>query len=312
MLVWSCNSKKQSSYKQISFPLWGTQCDITYKHKEGVNVENDIKQLLDALTDDISTYDSNTVLSRINSNKSVQISQSIFELLELSRNIHLMTNGLFDPTVQPLVKEWGFLMQQGKWIDTMKLPEILVSVGLYKWEWNDTVILKKPIDGAIDFNAIAPGYAADKIAAYFKKKGIHNFYINNGGEIMLSGSRPDGNLWQIGITSPGPTTKDKMFDTLYKITDIGLATSGNYINNFEYKGKKYGHTISAKTGMPIESNLLSATVFSINGAAIADAFATACMAITVDDAVILLRENRLKGYFIYRTKNNQLERKVVD
>lgn len=310
LLALSCGETKDS-YKQVSFPLWGTQCDVIYKNKKEVDVIGDLNLLFNDLTVNISTYDSNSVLSRVNANKEVKIKGVIYELLELSKEVHQNTNGLFDPTVRPLVEQWGFLKQKGQWIDTSILHHMLEWVGLEKWEWNDSQLLKKPSNASIDFNAIAPGFAADKVALYLKSKGINDFFINNGGEIVVSGSRPDGTNWQIGVTSPSSLKSVNEYDTLYKITNIALATSGNYINKFEYQGKEYGHTISVKTGMPIQTNIVSATVLAAD-AATADAFATACMALNDFQALELLRNNGLRGYLICKDNNNKVYRVMVD
>ena len=311
VVAFACNSNsKKENYKKLIIPVWGTKCEIIYKEKKGVEVEEYISEFFKELSDQISTYDSTSHLSVANRNESKYVSPYMLALLDLSKEMYDLTDGAFDPTVQPLVKEWGFLKQEGKWMDTTRLPAILEYVGLEKWKWNDSLIVEKPTKAAIDFNAIAPGYATDLIAFYFQCQGIHDFFINNGGEIALAGNRPNGGPWQIGVTSPETQSKEKG-DTLYKLTEICLATSGNYINQFEYEGSKYGHTISSKTGMPIQTNLLSATVIA-SSAAKADAFATACMALNKDSAVQLMKRNKLKGYLIYASKQGDVKREMVN
>jgi len=304
----ACNVPR-AKYKKLVIPVWGTKCEVIYKDQDKAkHILEEVEAYFTAVSDVISTYDSTSVLSSINQNKTTKLPSIITSLLNDSKLIFDASNGRFDPTVQPLVKEWGFLKQQGQWIDTTKLPEILSNVGLGLWKWNDSMLLEKPKNAAIDFNAIAPGLAADRLAALLSSKGVRDYFINNGGEIVTSGFGPGKKKWKIGITS---ISNPNLADTLYHVSNCAMATSGNYINQFEYNGKSYGHTISPKTGMPIQTNMVSATVFAPT-AALADGFATACMAMQMSEAVSFMRKNQLTGYLMYKSTSGVIERKMVN
>lgn len=312
LIALGCNpAQKTSNYKEISYVVWGTKCTVIFKKTKGLNLEEDLMFLFDSLSASISTYDSSSLLSKVNRGETNSIDPVILELLDISKTVFEKSKGSFDPTIQPLAKEWGFLNQKGHWIDTSILQDILVIVGLDLWKWDSTQIISRPQGAKIDFNAIAPGYAADVIAQYLKQKGCQDFFINNGGEIVLSGSRPDGAPWKVGIVSPARKSNNQKGDTLYSLSNTAIATSGNYNNQFEYKGKVYSHTISPKTGMPIQSNLVSATVIA-STAALADAYATVCMAMNKNEAQQFLKENQLQGYLIYKNKEGFIQRLMIN
>ena len=127
-------------------------------------------------------------------------------------------------------------------------------------------------------SAVAKGYSVDVIAQLLDRKGIKNYMVDIGGEVVVKGVNPKNNLWRIGINKPIDDSLSVRQDlqTVLDLTDLGMATSGNY-RNFYYKdGKKYAHTIDPRTGYPVQHNILSATVIA-EDCMTADALATAFM-----------------------------------
>ena len=152
-----------------------------------------------------------------------------------------------------------------------------------------------------DFAAIAKGYGSDVVARLFRSRGVKNFMVEIGGEIVTQGISEKRVPWKIGVTKP---TDDSLsvsgeLQTVLNVTDMAMATSGNY-RNFYYKGgKKYAHTIDPKTGYPVQHSLLSATVLA-KSCATADAYATSFMVMGVERAKALLeRHPELMAYFIF-------------
>ncbi len=291
----ACN--KKPNYTRIILPAWGTTCEVIYENKNDDNLIKSIDSLFQELSLSFSNYDSNSIIAGINLNNSLYIDKHLLALLELSQYLFKVSNGNFDPTIFPLVKHWGFMNKQGLWADTNMIDSMLVNVGLTKWSWTNREIKSKPTQGKIDFNAVAPGYAADIIALFLKEKGINNFYINNGGELVLSGNNKFNKPWNIGITDP---LKVDQGDTIFSISNISMATSGNYRNYFSHKGIKYGHTIDTKTGYPKQTNIISATVFA-KSAALADGYATICMTMNLTEVLLFLKKENLMAYLIYET-----------
>jgi thiamine biosynthesis lipoprotein apbE len=153
----------------------------------------------------------------------------------------------------------------------------------------------------LDCSAIAKGYGSDVVAKFLKSKGIDNFMVEIGGEIVTSGISPERVPWRIGVTKPEDDSlqQQQALQTVLNVTDKAMATSGNY-RNFYYKGgKKYAHTIDPKTGYPVQHNILSATVIA-NSCAEADAYATAFMVMGLDKAKTVLEKHpELLAYLIY-------------
>jgi thiamine biosynthesis lipoprotein len=165
----------------------------------------------------------------------------------------------------------------------------------------DGMVKKQDPRIMLDCSAIAKGYGSDVVARFLRSKGIKNYMIEIGGEIVTSGISSKRVPWKIGVTKP---TDDSLntnteIQTILNVTDKAMATSGNY-RNFYYKGgKKYAHTINPKTGYPVQHNILSSTVIA-NDCATADAYATSFMVLGLDGAEkVLNRHPELMAYFIY-------------
>lgn len=153
----------------------------------------------------------------------------------------------------------------------------------------------------LDCSAIAKGYGSDVVARFLRKKGIHNFMIEIGGEIVASGVSEKRVPWKIGVTKPTDDSlaENEKLQTVLNVTDIAMATSGNYRNFYYNGGKKYAHTIDPHTGRPVQHNILSSTVLA-HDCATADAFATSFMVTGLSGAQKILKKHpELMVYFIY-------------
>ncbi|MBR1469901.1 MAG: FAD:protein FMN transferase, partial [Prevotella sp.] len=165
----------------------------------------------------------------------------------------------------------------------------------------------------LDCSAIAKGFGCDLVAKLFRRKGIGNFMIEVGGEVVVSGVNEKGEKWRIGVTKPqeSPENGSNELQTILQLplssphsggqrgAFSALATSGNYRNFYVKDGKRYAHTIDPRTGRPVQHSILSATVLS-NSCAQADAYATAFMVMDIDGAKrILAQHSDLLAYLIY-------------
>ena len=142
----------------------------------------------------------------------------------------------------------------------------------------------------LDLNAIAKGYAVDRIAALVAGSGIENYLVEIGGEIFAAGLRPDGNHWRVGINRP---KKGAALNAVYRVVSISnraFATSGDYRNFFEIDGVRYSHVIDPRTGYPVSNGVVSATIIADN-CALADGLATAIMVMGPEKGLELV--NRL-------------------
>lgn len=293
---------------EISGATMGTTYNIKYLHENNVNYKHGIDSLLSAVNQSMSTYIPDSEISRFNKGTILKYESGFFyPVLKKSREVYEKTSGAFNPTVGPLVNAWGF----GP--DTTRVPakatiDSLLAFVSFDSIYFDTISVCKLKKGMqLDFSAIAKGYGVDVVAAFLKDKGINNMMVEIGGEVYCDGRNENGKMWKIGINNPQNEVTTGELQAIVQLDDRALATSGNYLNYYEKDGKKYSHTISPKTGYPVEHNLLSASIFA-KDCMTADAFATACMVMGTDRAISLLSKSEyLEGYLIYSDEEGNIQ-----
>ena len=286
-------------YQHNEGMVFGTFYKITYQY------ENDLKEGIERemkkVDDTLSPFNKNSIISAVNENKPVALNDMFMSVYDLARTVSEDTDGAFDITVAPLVNAWGFGFKHNIAPTKSTIDSIMNFVGYKKVRMMGRTIMKDDPRVMLDCSAIAKGYGSDVVAHYLESMGISNYLVEIGGEIVAKGSNPKGKPWAIGVEKPvddSLAVKSEL-QTVLNITDMAMATSGNY-RNFYYKdGKKYAHTIDPKTGHPVQHNILSATVIA-KRCAMADAYATAFMVVGLDKAKeILGRHKDLKAYIIY-------------
>lgn len=286
-------------YQHNEGMVFGTFYKITYQYENDLRegIEREMKKVDDAL----SPFNKNSIISAVNENKPVTLNDMFMSVYDLARTVSEDTDGAFDITVAPLVNAWGFGFKHNIAPTKSTIDSIMNFVGYKKVRMMGRTIMKDDPRVMLDCSAIAKGYGSDVVAHYLESMGISNYLVEIGGEIVAKGSNPKGKPWAIGVEKPvddSLAVKSEL-QTVLNITDMAMATSGNY-RNFYYKdGKKYAHTIDPKTGHPVQHNILSATVIA-KRCAMADAYATAFMVVGLDKAKeILGRHKDLKAYIIY-------------
>lgn len=232
------------------------------------------------------------------------------EVFQLAEKISKETEGAFDITVAPMVNAWGFGFKTGNPPTQQTVDSLRAIVGFQKVTLKEEHVKKQNPHIMLDCSAIAKGYGSDIVARFLKKKGIQNFMVEIGGEIVVNGNSDKQVPWRVGINKPTDdslNTNQELQDVI-NVTDIAMATSGNYRNFYYKNGKKYAHTIDPKTGYPVQHNILSATVLAKN-CATADAYATSFMVMGLDGArKVLEKHPELDAYLIYSDEkgNNRI------
>jgi thiamine biosynthesis lipoprotein len=279
--------------------VFGTFYKITYQHDK--NLQKEIEAQLKSVNDALSMFDKKSIITAVNNNEPVKLNDMFVNVFKLAQSISEDTDGAFDITVAPLVNAWGFGYKSGVLPSQQDIDSIRAFVGYQKVMLSGMRIQKEDARLTLDCSAIAKGYGTDVVARYFLREGIKNFMVEIGGEIVTHGVNPKRQQWSIGIEKPveDSLAMKSELQTVLRVDDIAMATSGNY-RNFYYKdGKKYAHTIDPKTGFPVQHNILSATVLA-KQCAVADAYATAFMVMGLEKSKeILARHKDLKAYLIY-------------
>lgn len=293
-------------YQTNKGAVFGTFYTITYQSDK--DYHEDIKTVLQQVDSALSMFNEKSVISRINREDGGEVNEMFLEVYRKAEEISKDTDGAFDITVAPLVNAWGFGFKNGEMPTRQQVDSIRQFVGWQKVTLKGNTIQKKDRRVMLDCSAIAKGYGVDVVARLLKDKGVTNFMVEIGGEIITKGISPKRVPWKIGVIKP---TEDSLqtsgeYQTILNVTDKAMATSGNY-RNFYYKGgKRYAHTIDPKTGYPVQHNILSATVLATD-CATADAYATSFMVMGLEGAKKTLeRHPELMAYLIYNSEDNQL------
>lgn len=326
-LAIACQPQEPQWYT-IEGPTMGSTYHVQYHGQS--NYQGEVDKLLLEIDEALSTYNLTSVISQFNQTGELDIPLDkkgeptnplhghFFANLEAVYDIFKLSNGYFDPTVGPIVEVWGFGKsgQQAEIPDSTTIDSLRALVGLQYISVNakrDTIYVRSTVTGLrLDFNALAAGYAADKMVELLSAKGVVDCFVEVTGEVRATGKSPRGDEWVVGINIPEEGAGVRDIAAKIRIKDTAMATSGNYRNFYILDGKKVWHTINPKTGYPEENTLLSATIVHPR-CMIADALATACMAVGVDQAIGLIRQvPGTEGYFIYRDVSGNITTFVSD
>ena len=286
-------------YQKCTGTIFGTTYHITYQYDDDLQAE--LEGRMKEVDNALSMFNKESIISLINNNQPVELNAMFLEVFRLAQDISKDTEGAFDITVAPLVNAWGFGFKHEQMPDKHAVDSLKSIIGYQKVSYDGKRIKKSDPRIMLDCSAIAKGYGVDAVASLLDEKGISNYMVEIGGEVVTHGISEKRIPWKIGVTKPtdDPLMEGSELQTVLNLTDKAMATSGNY-RNFYYKGKrKYAHTINPKTGYPVQHNILSATVLT-NRCVRADAYATAFMVMGFDGAKKVLERNPdLMAYIIY-------------
>ena len=269
------------------------QQNTPYQHNKGT--------IMHEVDSALSMFNKQSIISHVNRNEPTELNDMFINVLQTALQVSDDTQGAFDITVAPLVNAWGFGFQNDSTPDQRAVDSLMQFVGYRKLSFDGKKIKKNDPRMMLDCSAIAKGYGVDAVAQLLQEKGVENYMVEIGGEIATKGISEKRLPWRIGVTKPtdNPMEDKTELQTVLNVTDKCMATSGNY-RNFYYKGgKKYAHTIDPKTGLPVQHNILSATVLS-DQCTLADAYATSFMVMGMEGAKEVLKKHpELMAYLIY-------------
>ena len=265
-------------------------------------MQTDVDALLAEINHTMSTYEPESELSRFNRLRTtdwVPASASLRAVLNAALEIGTQSEGAFDITVGPLVNLWGF----GPEVHPDRIPlETDIAAartrsGLDKVSVSETpqAIRKHHPDVFLDLSGIAKGYGVDRVAELLSTHGIDHYMVEIGGEIRVRGHKKHETPWRIAIEKP--LSGERSVQTMLSLSDIALATSGNYRNFFEIDGRRYSHTIDPTTGRPVDHHLASVTVLAETSMR-ADAWATAFQVLGPERGMAIAERLHLPVLFV--------------
>lgn len=304
VFVAACKNEKKEVIKNHSTGgVFGTSFSIIYLSDEPLDYQKEIDSVFSVVNKSLSTYMPESDISRINlGDTTVHVDHMFKDVFMLSRVIYDKTNGYFDPTVGTLVNAWGFGPGREIALDSTKVDSLLQYVGFNKVNLTSKGVVSKNNPAIyFDFNAIAKGYAIDRVAVLLDKKNIDNYLIEIGGEVVGKGKNTlKDKPWAVGIDNPENENQRQSIIAI-QLKDRALASSGNYrkFRVDETTGEKFVHTIDPITGFTKNSNTLGVTVLAEN-CAIADGYATAFMAMDLNAAKSIIEtDSSMDAYIIY-------------
>lgn len=277
--------------------------DILFKIKE---IAGKATLIMHEFEEKLSFFKKNSEISKINRNSAkgfTKVSFDTFEILKKSAYYSKLTNGIFDITIAPLVKEWAINSENPRILSHNIVKELLNLVDYEDVILNDSnlsVMLLRE-NQKIDLGGIAKGYIADKIIEFYKKNNINSAIINIGGNIKVLGGKSEYDLWSVGIFEPKKHSQ-KVICSI-EVENKSIVTSGSYERAFMYNGELYCHILNTKTGYPIKSDLKSMTIVSdesIDG----DALSTPLFIMGKDKAYEFMKKHNISGIMV--TNKNEI------
>ena len=285
-------------YQHDKGMVFGTVYHITYQSSQ--NLQKDIEAELAKVDASLSPFNKRSIITAVNQNRDTVVNKMFADVFTLAMKISDVTDGAFDITVAPLVNAWGFGFKGGSMPTRHQVDSLKSLVGYRKVSLANGRVSKTDPRIMLDCSSIAKGYGCDVVAKYLSARGIDNYMVEIGGEIVTHGISEKRLPWKIGVTKPvdDSLSVNQELQTVINVTDKAMATSGNYRNFYYKNGRKYAHTIDPATGYPVQHSILSSTVIA-DDCATADAYATAFMVMGLDKAkAVLSRHPELMAYFI--------------
>ena len=289
LLIWGIDDKPKAQYFHNEGKVFGTYYNIRYEST--ADLEDSIRTSFTAFDNSLSMFNPHSILSAINDNRDTTTNAFFETMWSEAERVYALSNGAFDITVAPLVKAFGFgrKSEQMSDISSRTIDSIRQFVGFDKVRLENHKVIKTDPRVMIDGGAVAKGQACDMIAEMLRRQGCNNYLVDIGGEVVAHGVNAKGEPWHIGITKPNLNNEgaQEELQQILAVTDVCMATSGNY-RNYYYDGDvRRSHTIDPRTGYPVQHSVLSATIVA-STCMRADALATACMVLGADDALDMI------------------------
>ncbi len=304
----SCAEKE---FHEFSGETMGTNYTIKYSatFSNQSNNKNKVNQVLDNINNQMSTYISDSEISRFNTFNDTTwfaISDEFAYVIVSSFKYYEISNGLYDITVMPLVNLWGFGPEIFLDIPSKtQIDSVLQFISQDLIEIDGNKIRKKDPRVQIDLSSIAKGYAVDQIIEILD---YENIMVEIGGEIR---TLSNGKLWRIGVSTPSIGNFNDDIEYIVPIINHSLATSGNYRNFYVDDNKNfYHHEINPLSGYPIQSNLGSISILTTTSCMEADGLSTALYMMDAKEVKDFLDKSNFEGLMIIQNEDGSFEKIV--
>lgn len=230
---------------------------------------------VDAIFNDWNPGSEISKLNQLEAHQVVRLSPKMSAFLGRVGRLVALTDGLFDPTIRPVHQLWKTKLTQGTVPSNEELEELRQAVGWEKIRTAGGFFCKEHSATELDLGGVAKGHCVDLLVERLGQAGYENVYVSWSGEVRASGRHPRGRAWTVAVRLPG----ERRPATTLTLEDAAVATSGDYLQNWEVEGVTYTHVIDPRTLRPLvvtAGSTASATV-TAESCMEADALATAAM-----------------------------------
>lgn len=302
-----------NGYQELTGYAQGGTYSVRFRpdgHLDMNEVRRAVDSILVMIDTTLSGYNKGSQLSRYNSGMPVVPNGMFKEMFDVSKKLYDETGGALDMASGPLYDAWGFGFTNDSLPSRATVDSLMEVCGMDKLD-RDMSPKNPKVRPGLNFNAIAQGFTCDKIAGYLHSLGVRNMLVNVG-EIYCEGLNPSGKPWTIGVDMPVDGNMELGGQGLAGKwrgdgRGCGIVTSGNYRKFYVKDGRKYSHTVDPRTGYPVNHSLLSATIVA-QDATLADAYATYCMVIGLDESKKFIEStDGVEGYLVYSDKDSMSE-----
>ena len=286
----------------------GSYYAVTYYDEQNRNFQREIDSIFHAVDMSVNLWVDSSIISKVNRNEEVALDSIFIDNFNIAQKAARLSDGYFDPTISPIVAAWGFSYKHGDSITPQLIDSLKLLVDYRKVHIEEGKVVKESPAMTLDFNAVAQGYTSDMIAAFLESRGIKNYLVDTGGEIMAKGTKPNGKPWIVGIEKPAESmNSEQVVQTRLALRDKGLVTSGSTRKYVERDGKRYSHCIDPHTGYPVVHQVLSVTVLA-ETSVWADALASICMVMGMEQSLPLIKSmDGVEAYYIFVNEKEELE-----
>ena len=306
ILTVGCQKKGGEDLSQTIFAL-GTVISINLFDEGSQELMTEIIEKINSIEKTMSKNLKDSEISQINRQAGispVKVSEETFFVIDKAIQFAELSNGMFDPTLGPIIELWGIGTEAAKVPDLKELSALLSKVDYRKVQLNkkeQTVFLE--LEGmALDLGGIAKGFAADSVIELLKVHKINNAMLNLGGNVFAYGKKDNGEPWKIAIQSS--FDQRNSYFGYVEVVDKSVVTSGSYERYFEEDGVVYPHIFDAKTGFPVQTEVVSVTVIAASSID-ADALSTILFALSIEEGIAIVE--KLDGIeCIYVTKDDRI------
>ena len=309
----ACGDHRLDEYR-LSGPTMGTRFSVvvvTASPFDQERLQTQIYATLEDIDRQMSTYRPDSELAKFNRSSLTEwmpVSAALCTAVDHALELGAATAGAFDVTVGPLVNLWGF-GPDGPRNEPPAAADIAAAQSTTGRDNLQTdcelpAIRKHHADLQVDLSGYAKGLAADDIAALLDDNGISNYLVEIGGDLRARGHNASEAKWRVAIEKPDPP--HDVVEKIIHISDLSVATSGDYRNFFEFEGERFSHTIDPRSGRPVAHALASVTVLG-DGAAYADAMATALMVLGPDAGLAFAERGGIAACFLLRNGDDITE-----